>query len=134
MNVSEDHFHVILEYVLQSRFYPLTTKCVISYNNIIFLDRFLLPLINKDKQMESLVDKLCQRFRASTTERQWSDIAFCLSLIQYSDRSLRRLTENFQCYFDKLNTNKVYEAFESIIAQALKTNKPERKVIVYCFL
>lgn len=78
--------------------------------------------------MESLVDKLCQRFRASTTERQWGDIAFCLSLIQYSDRSLRRLLENFQCYFDKLNTNKVYEAFESIIAQALKTNKPERKV------
>lgn len=104
MNVSEDHFHVILE--------------------------FLLPLINKDKQMESLVDKLCQRFRSSTTERQWSDIAFCLSLIQYSDRSLRRLTENFQCYFDKLNTGKVYEAFESIITQALKTTKPERKVIV----
>lgn len=104
MDVSEDHFHVILE--------------------------FLLPLIQKDKQMESLVDKLCQRFRSSTTERQWSDIAFCLSLLQYSDRSLRRLTENFQCYFDKLNTPKVYEAFESIIAQALKTNKPERKMIV----
>lgn len=104
MNVSEENFNRILE--------------------------FLLPLIQKDKQMESLVDKLCQRFRASTSERQWSDIAFCLSLLQYSERSLRRLLENFQCYFDKLNTEKVYEAFESIIAQALKTNKPERKLIV----
>jgi condensin complex subunit 1 len=89
-----------------------------------------MGLIQKDRQMESLVEKLCLRFRMSQSERQWSDLAFCLSLLQYSERSLRRLSENLPCYADKLHSLKVYEAFCSILSAVRKTNKPELKVSI----
>lgn len=85
-------------------------------------------LIQKDRQMESLIDKLCQRFRASTHERQWCDLAYCLGLMQYSDRSLRRLLENLPCYAEKLTVPSIYDIFCEILHQAGKTQKPERLV------
>lgn len=87
-----------------------------------------MQLIQKDRQMESLVDKLCQRFRASTFERQWCDLAYCLGLLQYSDRSLRRLLENLPCYAEKLTVPTIRETFSDILYQAGKTQKPERQV------
>lgn len=92
--------------------------------------KFLMQLIQKDRQMESLIDKLCQRFRASSHERQWSDLAYCLGLMQYSDRSLRRLLENLPCYAEKLTVPSIYEVFCDILHQAGKTQKPERLQIV----
>ncbi|KAK3912396.1 Condensin complex subunit 1 [Frankliniella fusca] len=92
--------------------------------------KFLMQLIQKDRQMESLVDKLCQRFRASTHERQWCDLAYCLSLLQYSDRSLRRLLENLPCYAEKLTVPIIYDTFNDILYQAGKTQKAERLQIV----
>ncbi|PNF15628.1 hypothetical protein B7P43_G15860 [Cryptotermes secundus] len=92
--------------------------------------KFIMGLIQKDRQMESLVEKLCLRFRMSQSERQWSDLAFCLSLLQYSERSLRRLSENLPCYADKLHSPKVYETFCSILAGISKTTKPELKAAV----
>ena len=78
--------------------------------------------------MESLVEKLCLRFRISQSERQWCDLAYCLSLVQYSDRTLRRLQENLPCYADKLHSPQVFEIFVSILATIGKTTKPELKV------
>jgi condensin complex subunit 1 len=92
--------------------------------------KFVMGLIQKDRQMESLVEKLCLRFRLSENERQWSDLAYCLSLLQYSERSLRRLSENLPCYADKLHSPKVYETFCSILASMSKTSKPELKAAV----
>ena len=45
--------------------------------------RFVLGLIQKDRQLESLVEKLCHRLRAAPEPRQWRDLAFCLSLINF---------------------------------------------------
>ncbi|XP_069703056.1 condensin complex subunit 1 [Periplaneta americana] len=92
--------------------------------------KFIMPLIQKDRQMESLVEKLCLRFRLSQSERQWCDLSYCLSLLQYSDRSLRRLSENLSCYADKLHSPKVYEIFNSILTSISKTTKPELKAVV----
>ncbi|XP_021926834.1 condensin complex subunit 1 isoform X2 [Zootermopsis nevadensis] len=89
--------------------------------------KFIMGLIQKDRQMESLVEKLCLRFRTSQSERQWSDLAFCLSLLQYSERSLRRLSENLPCYADKLHSQKVYDTFCVILAGINKTSKPDLK-------
>ena len=36
--------------------------------------KFIIGLIEKDKHLESLVEKLCQRFRVTKTERQWRDL------------------------------------------------------------
>jgi condensin complex subunit 1 len=48
----------------------------------------------QEKQAESIVEKLCQRFRLTTDERQWREIAFCLSLLPFkSEKSMKRLIE-----------------------------------------
>ena len=36
--------------------------------------KFIIGLIEKDKHLESLVEKLCQRVRVTKTERQWRDL------------------------------------------------------------
>jgi condensin complex subunit 1 len=41
--------------------------------------KFILGLIEKDKHLESLVEKLCQRFRVTKTERQWRDLVSFLT-------------------------------------------------------
>lgn len=56
--------------------------------------KYIFTFIEKEKQAEAIVDKLCQRFRVSTDERQWRDIAFCLSLLPFkSEKSLKKLIE-----------------------------------------
>ena len=49
-------------------------------------------------QCEALVEKLCQRFRMTNTERQWRDVAFCLAQLSYTEKSFKKLMdkENFE--------------------------------------
>ncbi len=47
----------------------------------------IVGLIEKDKHLESLVEKLCHRFRACPdSPRQWRDLSYCLSLFTYADK------------------------------------------------
>lgn len=78
--------------------------------------KYIFRYIEKEKQAESIVDKLCQRFRVVTDERQWRDIAFCMSLLPFkSERSMKRLVEGLPFYQDKLRDEKVYAYFLEIL-------------------
>jgi condensin complex subunit 1 len=90
--------------------------------------KYIIGLINKDRQIESLVDKLCYRFKITVQERQWRDIAFCLSLLSYTDKIIRKLIENIPLYKDKVQVHEVYDYFRQIITNTLKLAKPELKV------
>lgn len=92
--------------------------------------RYLLSFIQKDRQSESLVEKLCHRFRATKTERQWRDLAFCLSMLSYNERGVRKLQENFACFHDKLAEDDVYQCFLIIVSKSKKFAKPELKALV----
>ena len=63
------------------------------------------------------VEKLCHRFHATTTERQWRDIGFCLSIFNYNDKAAKRFIENFSCFSDKLHEDSLYEAVLAILTQ-----------------
>ncbi|XP_076451927.1 condensin complex subunit 1-like isoform X3 [Babylonia areolata] len=105
IGVEEDHFQVIMKY--------------------------MFSFIQKDKLCESLVEKLCHRYRATVSERQWRDLSYCLSLLSYSEKSLRKLQENFSCFADKMVDENVYACFTSIIAKSRGGfAKPEAKVLV----
>ncbi|XP_069099190.1 condensin complex subunit 1 [Pleurodeles waltl] len=90
----------------------------------------LLSYITKDKQTESLVEKLCQRFRTARTERQWRDLAHCLSLLPFSERGLRKMQENFECFGDKLTEDAVFNSFMTVIGKMRRGAKPELKVLI----
>ncbi|KIM35665.1 hypothetical protein M413DRAFT_449620 [Hebeloma cylindrosporum] len=89
--------------------------------------RYIFKYIEKEKQAETIVEKLCQRFRLSEDPRQWRDIAFCLSLLPFkSERSVKKLIEGLQFYRDKLHEPKVFERFTEILAKA-RANKSKDK-------
>lgn len=81
--------------------------------------RFVFQFVDKERQAENVVEKLCQRFRLTSEERQWRDIAFCLSLLPYkSDRSMKRLIEGLPFYQDKLHDATVFKRFTEILGKA----------------
>ncbi|KAF9029542.1 hypothetical protein BDZ89DRAFT_1065324 [Hymenopellis radicata] len=92
-SVEESHFHNIMTHIFR--------------------------YIEKDKQTENIVDKLCQRFHLTQDPRQWRDIAFCLSLLPYkSERSVKKLIEGLPHYRDKLHEPDVYDKFNQILVKA----------------
>uniref|UniRef100_A0A8C7GTP9 Condensin complex subunit 1 n=1 Tax=Oncorhynchus kisutch TaxID=8019 RepID=A0A8C7GTP9_ONCKI len=88
----------------------------------------LFSYITKERQTESLVEKLCQRFRTAKTERQWCDLAVSLSLLSMCERGLKRLQEGWECYSDKLTETGVYQPLLSITAKLRRGAKPQLKV------
>ncbi|KAH9018706.1 non-SMC mitotic condensation complex subunit 1-domain-containing protein [Lactarius pseudohatsudake] len=89
--------------------------------------RYIFTFIEKEKQAESIVEKLCQRFRLSEDTRQWRDIAFCLSLLPFkSERSVKKLVEGLPFYRDKLHEEGVYARFQEILVKA-RSNKAANK-------
>lgn len=89
--------------------------------------KFLIEQIQKERQFESLVEKLCKRMQTSTSERQWKDLVYCLSLLSWSDRCLRKLLDHASCYVDKLVFQPVTKVFVNIACNAMKSAKPEVK-------
>ncbi|GFZ43762.1 hypothetical protein JCM24511_01482 [Saitozyma sp. JCM 24511] len=94
--------------------------------------KYIFQFIEKEKQAEAIVEKLCQRFRLATDERQWRDIAFCLSLLPFkSERSVKKLIEGLPFYQDKLHEETVFRRFSEILAKARSnktSNKPETEL------
>lgn len=82
--------------------------------------RFLFEQIHKDRQTENLVDKLCSRFRNTNTERQWRDIAYCLSLLNPTEKTMKKLIEHLPSYKDKVQCDDIYDYFKTIISNANK--------------
>ncbi|KAH9963997.1 non-SMC mitotic condensation complex subunit 1-domain-containing protein [Lactifluus volemus] len=89
--------------------------------------RYIFTFIEKEKQAENIVEKLCQRFRLTDDTRQWRDIAFCLSLLPFkSERSVKKLIEGLPFYRDKLHEEGVYARFQEILVKA-RSNKAANK-------
>lgn len=97
-------------------------------NFIIF--RFLLSLITKERQNESLVDKLCIRLKESVNDVQAYYLSYCLMIIKYTDKSLTKLSDNISAYTDKLKYPKVYINFNTIISTNSRMVKPATKNIL----
>ena len=95
---------------------------------------YLFGFIKRDKQCETLIEKLCHAFRqANSSERKCRDLAFCLSKIQLSENGIKKLKETFRWYADKLSIQAVYETFKNNIlknARKLPTLKNETKMLI----
>ncbi|XP_072316817.1 condensin complex subunit 1 [Eucyclogobius newberryi] len=90
----------------------------------------LFSYITKERQTESLVEKLCQRFRTAKTERQWCDLAVSLSLLSVCERGFKRLQECWECYSDKLTEPGVYQPLLNIMAKLRRGAKAQFKAQV----
>ena len=100
--------------------------------------KYIFTFIEKEKQAESIVEKLCQRFRLTEDVRQWRDIAFCLSLLPFkSERSVKKLIEGLPFYRDKLHEEDVFNRFRDILNKVrthLNTSVPLRNITKRCII
>ncbi|GMH29408.1 hypothetical protein Nepgr_031251 [Nepenthes gracilis] len=95
-----------------------------SFRNIM---QFLIGSIKKDKQMDGLVEKLCNRFCGITDSSQWERIAYCLSQLSFTEKGMKKLIESFKAYEHALCEDSVMEHFRNIISKGKKFAKPEMK-------
>jgi condensin complex subunit 1 len=60
---------------------------------------YLFTFIKRDKQCETLIEKLSHAFRqANAGERKCRDLVFCLSKIQISENGIKKLKETFKWF------------------------------------
>ncbi|XP_057947732.1 condensin-1 complex subunit CAP-D2 isoform X2 [Malania oleifera] len=95
-----------------------------SFCNIM---QFLIGSIKKDKQMEALVEKLCNRFSGVTDIRQWECLSYCLSQLAFTEKGMKKLMDLFKTYEHALCEDTVMDHFKSIINKSKKFAKPELK-------
>ncbi|OTF73655.1 condensin complex subunit 1-like protein, partial [Euroglyphus maynei] len=93
---------------------------------------FLFELLEKTRNTESLVTKLCHRFSNTTDERIWRDLSYCLSQLQYNDRAMINLMNNFSCFANSLYCDIIFDNFMTILNNARKngTIKSESKIVL----
>ncbi|XP_062428605.1 condensin complex subunit 1 [Rhea pennata] len=104
--------------------------CGVDEESFRTIMRHLFSYITKDKQTESLVEKLCQRFRTSRTERQYRDLSHCLTLLPLTERGLHKLQDNFDCFADKLQDPAVYSCFQAVLLRFRRAaSKTESKAL-----
>ncbi|XP_076247462.1 CAP-D2 condensin subunit [Calliopsis andreniformis] len=89
--------------------------------------KHILGLLQKEKQVDAIIDKICARFKLATTERQWRDFSYCLSLLQFGPKSIRHLIDSLPLLKEKIHNKQVLKALQSIIEQTKK--KPNTKAI-----
>jgi condensin complex subunit 1 len=85
--------------------------------------KYVFAFVDKAKQTDGLVDKFCQRFRATDDQRQWRDIGFCLNNLTLSEKGVKKMLEenNFKAFADKLlHDDDVANSFMQIVAKAKK--------------
>ena len=72
---------------------------------------FLIAFVGKDRQAESMVQKLCDRFDMSDAPRVHQDIAFCIGALSHTERSVLKLLEMQKSFVNKLGDDEVRACF-----------------------
>lgn len=52
----------------------------------IMIYRYILGLMQKERHIDTIIEKICARFKLANTERQWHDLSYCLSLLQFNEK------------------------------------------------
>jgi len=89
----------------------------------------IMPYLEKEKYSESLVEKLCARFK-NPEPKEWRNSAYCLHLLSYNEKGLRKLVDYFEYYREKLADEFINECFRSVLSKMKKFNKPEVKTLL----
>ncbi|KAL7720172.1 Condensin [Entamoeba marina] len=99
--------------------------------NFEYITQYVFSFIAKDKQHEQLMKKLCARFTMNEqTTKQWGCTAYCLSLLNYNEKTLKQLIESTKSFGNKLHITEVKDAFISLTQRLRKFAKPEFKSLV----
>jgi condensin complex subunit 1 len=96
----------------------------------------LVGFIDKDRQAESICEKMCARFSEAVlaeTSKPARDIAFCISQLNLSERAFKKFTESWKMYEGALYDHEVHACFVSMCVKAKRAAKPEVRAFVEVF-
>jgi len=91
---------------------------------------FLLGFIKKERQSATLTEKLTIRMAKADSISQKSDLAYCISQLKHTEKSIKALIDLWKCYKDALADEDVKKSFLHIVSKAKKTAKAELKTIL----
>lgn len=68
-----------------------------------------MPFLEKDKFSEALVERLVSRFKNTENIKEHHNSAFCMGMLSYNERGLRKLIDMYEDYRDKLTDHFIME-------------------------
>ncbi|RLN47625.1 hypothetical protein BBJ28_00003510 [Nothophytophthora sp. Chile5] len=100
----------------------LSTSELVSNADFQAIARFLIQFLTKEKQVESIVEKLSQRFPSAVKAQQQRDLSFCLARLPHTEKSLKYLYQNRKLFSDALHDAVVADHFTSLVAKSRRGN------------
>ncbi|XP_057657108.1 condensin complex subunit 1 [Diorhabda carinulata] len=82
--------------------------------------KILLDMVENAKHLENVISRFCTKFQHTEDKRQQRHISYCLTLIKYNDKALRRLIEEFPTYKHLVSDEEIYSNFKTIIQNCSK--------------
>ncbi|CAH1118535.1 unnamed protein product [Phaedon cochleariae] len=84
--------------------------------------KLLFDLMDNAKHMEHIVARFCGKFKLTEDNRHHKNISFCLTLVKYNDKALKKLIDEFPTYKHLLHDEDIYGNFRTIMQTC---NKPQ---------
>lgn len=97
--------------------------------------KYLFSLVDNAKYMESLVDRFCGKYSLGQDEKKCRNITYCLTLINYTEKGLIRLNENFYMYKHLVLDNEIYGFLKQILNNCKKLaakNQVKVSIVLFC--
>lgn len=99
----------------------------LDYSKFQSIMKNLIKFVEKDKQTEGLIDKLFNKLKTSLDVIEWRNTTYCLSLLNYNEKSVNKLLELYQNLKEKIDDEIVNDNFQAIFNRFKKnpgnTNK-----------
>ena len=83
---------------------------------------FLLKFVGKDKQADSLLERLLVRIGLATDLAQKRNLAFCISQLPITEKGVKKMIEMIKLFKDALYDAEVFEYFKQCLSKAKKSN------------
>uniref|UniRef100_A0A0C9QRP5 Condensin complex subunit 1 n=1 Tax=Fopius arisanus TaxID=64838 RepID=A0A0C9QRP5_9HYME len=97
-----------------------STDSKVAEDDLHEIVKHILGLLSKEKESDALINKICQRLKMATTDRQCRDLAYCLSMLQLGRKGIVTLTSKLPLIKNKMHIREVQKALMDIVESAKK--------------
>jgi condensin complex subunit 1 len=84
---------------------------------------FLLSFVQKDKQADTLLERLVLRMGAATSLKQRRNLAYCISELTITDKGVKKMIELFKNIKDALYDSEIFDAFKKTVSKVKKSTR-----------
>ncbi len=84
--------------------------------------QFLLGFVKKDKQGDSLAERLLTRMGLAQNSMQIRNLAYCISQLPITEKGVKKMSEMLPVYKDCLHDDEVYEYFKQALVKTKKSS------------